>query len=312
MKMTVRPVDVNAAIRCFLAPLPPEADKFANGRVLLIAGSRGMTGAAILAAGAAMRSGAGLVYTAIPGACLGAVETALTEAVKCPIGDGGKTAFGPEDAAELTSLAEHADAVVLGPGLGRQPGTQALVTALLDSEAFAAGAKMLVLDADGLYPYRANGGKLLAAARKRPGKLVITPHEGEAARLLGVEPRQIHENRAESARQLAALTGGGAAVLKGHGTLIAGGDAPETVYVNNTGNPGMGTGGSGDVLAGMIAALALSADNVLSAACCGTALHGLSGDIMAERFGQRFITASDLINGLGEIKNYAEQHKSLG
>ncbi|MBP5780022.1 MAG: NAD(P)H-hydrate dehydratase [Clostridia bacterium] len=302
--MEIRLINADEALNYYLRPLDPDADKFANGSVLVIAGSYGMTGAAVLCAKAAMRSGAGLVYSALPGACLRNVEISLPEAVKCPLGESGKTYFDIDDADRLAELSGRKDAVVIGPGLGREAGTQKLVRKLLASKEFAPDAKAVVLDADGLYPFTGRAEEMQKAAEIRPGKFVITPHEGEAARLLVVSRTQISEGRPEYALKLGAMLCGGTAVLKGHRTLVtAGGE----LWENRTGNPGMGTGGSGDVLAGIIAGLAAGADehcqNLLNVVKSGVAIHGLAGDAAASRNSQRYITASDLIFELGEMRN---------
>ena len=194
--MEIRLINADEALNYYLRPLDPDADKFANGSVLVIAGSYGMTGAAVLCAKAAMRSGAGLVYSALPGACLRNVEISLPEAVKCPLGESGKTYFDIDDADRLAELSGRKDAVVIGPGLGREAGTQKLVRKLLASKEFAPDAKAVVLDADGLYPFTGRAEEMQKAAEIRPGKFVITPHEGEAARLLGVSRTQISEGTA--------------------------------------------------------------------------------------------------------------------
>ena len=301
------------ALDFFTAPLPAEADKFANGKVAVIAGSRGMTGAAVLCAKAAIRSGAGLVYSIVPGGCLAALEANLLEAVKLPVGDADRQKFVAEDAESLARLCADADAIVIGPGLGRAETTVEFVKELILEEDFGKRAKAVVLDADGLYPFTGKPDLLRAAAEKLEGRLVVTPHEGEAARLLGKTREYVHENREECARELAEIARGGAAVLKGHVTLIAGlSGGKYEIYENTTGNPGMGTGGSGDVLSGMTGAISVSAKDPLTAAKYAAALHGLSGDIMAARYGERYIAASDLIKGLGELKRYAGQHESLG
>jgi NAD(P)H-hydrate epimerase len=304
---------VAEALEFFTAPLPSEADKFANGKVAVIAGNYGMTGAAVLCASAAIRSGAGLVYSIVPGGCLAALEANLPEAVKIPAGDPDRHHFTAEDAEALARVCADADAIVIGPGLGRAEATTEFVKKLLLEEDFGKRAKAVVLDADGLYPFAGKPELLRAAAEKLEGRLIVTPHEGEAARLLGKTREYVHENREECARELAETAHGGAAVLKGHGTLIAGRSGGKyEIYENTTGNPGMGTGGSGDVLSGMTGAISVSAKDPLTAARYAAALHGLSGDIMAARYGERYIAASDLIKGLGELKRYAGQHESLG
>ena len=302
--MEIRLINADEALKLYLRPLDPDADKFSNGSVLVIAGSYGMTGAAVLCAKAAMRSGAGLVYSALPGACLRNVENSLPEAVKCPLGDSGKTYFDIDDADRLTELSGRKDAVVIGPGLGREAGTQKLVRKLLSSKDFAPDAKAVVLDANGLFPYTGDAVELKRAAEIRPGKLIITPHEGEASRLLGEARERIKEDRVRAARMLGELLCGGSAVLKGHRTLVT---ARGEIWENRTGNPGMGTGGSGDVLAGIIAGLSAGSSehcqNLLNVVKSAVAIHGLAGDAAAGRHSQRYITASDLIFELGEMRN---------
>lgn len=304
--LTAGEIDPKAALDYFLKPREPEADKFANGKVLVIAGSRGMTGAAILCARGAMHSGAGLVYSALPAECLRSVEPALLEAVKCPVGGPGSFCFDETDEERLIELSAGMDSVVIGPGLGRAPGTIGLVRKLLGNAEFAKDAKAIIIDADGLYPYSGDTEALKKAAALRPGKLVITPHEGEASRLLGICREHIRAARGKNALELAALLCGGTAVLKGHHTVVAAGDEES---VNVTGNPGMGTGGSGDVLAGIIAGMAAGSGkdcqplkNIVKFA---VAVHGLAGDVMAKKHSQRFITASDIITGLGELTENA-------
>ncbi|MBO4326974.1 MAG: NAD(P)H-hydrate dehydratase [Clostridia bacterium] len=299
-------IDRGEALRYFLKPLKSEADKFANGKVMVIAGSGGMTGAAVLCARAAMHSGAGLVYSVLPGACLRSVENALPEAVKCPVGASGSERFCECDAERLEELSGGMDAVAIGPGLGRDPGTQKLVRRLLGSAKFAPDAAAVIADADGLYPFSGDLNALAEAAALRPGKLIITPHEGEAARLLGICREHVRAERPGCALRLADALSGGVAVLKGHETIVAAG---EESTVNETGNAGMGTGGSGDVLTGITAALAAGArmdcqplKNIVKFA---VAVHGLAGDVMAKKHSQRFITASDIITGLGELTEYA-------
>ncbi len=304
--ITASKIEPKEALGYFLKPRDPEADKFANGRVLVIAGSSGMTGAAVLCARGAMRSGAGLVYSALPAECMRSVEPVLLEAVNCPVGRSGKTHFDGADVIRMIELSAGMDAVVIGPGLGREDGTKEFVRTLLSSREFAPDAGAVIIDADGLYPYSGDPGALEKAAGVRPGKIVITPHEGEASRLLGICREHIGASREKSALKLASLLSGGTAVLKGHRTLVA---TRNELSVNVTGNPGMGTGGSGDVLAGIIAGMTAGhgkdcqqLKNIVEFA---VAVHGCAGDVMAEKHSQRFITASDIITGLGELTEYA-------
>lgn len=307
-------IEAQQAIEYFLGAFRRDVNKYDRGRVFVIAGSRGMSGAAILSARAAMRSGAGLVYSVLPGGLLQGVEPALPEALKCPVDGPDKEYFAAEDAAKLKGLALRADAVVLGPGLGRNENTLALVRALAADPGFAPDARAIILDADGLYAFKGRAAELAdVAAVRRGGQLVLTPHEGEMAGLLELTAAEVRVRRAECVTKLAGLLAGGAAVLKGRETLTAAGTAAGTeIYVNVTGGPGLATGGSGDVLAGLIAGLAAS-DRAREGDCqplinivnYGVALHGLAGDILTARRGERYLTAGDIIEGLGEIRNYA-------
>ncbi|MBO5076705.1 MAG: NAD(P)H-hydrate dehydratase [Clostridia bacterium] len=306
-------IEAQAAIEYYLGQFRADVNKYDRGRVFVIAGSRGMSGAAILSARAAMRSGAGLVYSVLPGGLLPGVEPALLEALKCPVGDPDKGYFAAEDAARLKELAARADAVVLGPGLGRNESTLALVQELVADPEFAPDARAIILDADGLYAFKGRASELAEAAARRNGQFILTPHEGEMAGLLELTAAEVRAERAECVTKLAELLGGGAAVLKGRETLTATfSRTGAEIYVNTAGGPGLATGGSGDVLAGLIAGLAAS-DRARAGNCqplinivnYGVALHGLAGDILTARRGVRYLTAGDIIEGLGEIRNYA-------
>ena len=309
----MRRIDPREAAEYYLGHFRPDVNKYDRGRVFVIAGSRGMSGAAILSARAAMRAGGGLVYSVLPAGLLPVVAAALPEALKCPVGESGSAHFTAGDAKRLKELARRADAVVLGPGLGRDESTLTLARELLADPEFAPEAMALVLDADGLYAFKERAAELKAAAALRRGRIVITPHEGEAAALLGIAAAEVKARREECVRALAELLDGGVAVLKGRETLTAHtGPRGTEVFVNTTGNPGLATGGSGDVLAGMIAGLTAS-DRAREGNCqplanivnYGAALHGLAGDMLSARHGERYLTAADIIEGLGDIRNYA-------
>ena len=292
----------------FLRGRDPETHKGDYGKAVVIAGSSGMTGAAVLASRACVHSGAGLVYMLVPGACLNTAEILVPEAVKRTPG-GNRPCFDESDAAEAVKIASFADCVAIGPGLGRDSSTGAFVRELLSSPGFAPKARALVVDADALYPFYGDPEGLKKAAEAHPGKLVITPHEGEAAGLLGVTPETVRTDRKKAVETLAGALCGGIALLKGHRTLIGTEkDGRIELYVNVTGNPGMATGGSGDVLTGIIAGFAAADGNceeLLNIVKYGAAAHGIAGDIAAEKLSERYISAADIIDGLGEIKNYA-------
>lgn len=257
------------------------------GRLLVLAGSEGMSGAAVLAARAALRAGAGLVTLGVPGRIAPVVAASAPEVMVRPCPETPSGTLAPEALEALGAAAEGCSALVIGPGLGRHPGTAELVRR-------AAGAfpKPVLLDADAL--------NLLGAAptilREAPAPRVLTPHPGEMARLLGLEslPRS---NREEAARDFAAGYGA-ILVLKGAGTLIA--SPGGKLLVNPTGNPGMATAGAGDVLSGIIGAFLAGGMLPYNAAAAGVYIHGLSGDLAAQELGEISLIASDLIERLPE------------
>jgi NAD(P)H-hydrate epimerase len=267
-------------IRATIRPRAADVHKGQCGRLLIVAGSHGMAGAAVLCARGAFRSGAGLVSVSIIEELFPVVHSGAVEA----------TCVGRDlSRLDLSSFS----AVAMGPGLGNTENTAGLVRFVLKSYDGA-----LVLDADALNVVAGDSiltGMLRARAEKPCGAAIITPHPGEAARLLGSGlPRQLGE-RAGVARALAEMTGA-VSVLKGARTLTA---APGgALYVNETGNPGMATGGSGDVLTGAIAALAGQGLGALDAALAGVYLHGLAGDIAAARVGEYGLIASDIAEAL--------------
>ncbi len=252
------------------------------GRVLVVAGSRGLTGAAVLSATAAARSGAGLVTAAVPRSLELLVAGKLTEVMTLGLPDQGEGA-GLVDAAVETVLAKAAqsDVVALGPGLGREAGTQSVVRQLLQQAACP-----LVLDADALFAI-ANEPHLLGKAAAVP---VITPHPGEMARFWGMKAAEINENRLAVAQQ-AAEEWGAIVVLKGAPTVIAYPDGE--VFVNPTGGPALASGGTGDVLTGVIAAFIAQGMTSHQAAVAGVYVHGLAGQILA-RSGDLGVLAGDV------------------
>ncbi|MDR1247006.1 MAG: NAD(P)H-hydrate dehydratase [Clostridiales Family XIII bacterium] len=268
-------------IRALLRPRAADAHKGQCGRVLIVAGSLGMAGAAVLCARGAFRSGAGLVSVSIPEDFFPVIHGGVPEA----------TCIG-RDLAGLDLSAFSA--VAMGPGLGNTENTAGLVRFVIKSY-----NGPLVLDADALNVIAGDSilTGMLSTRAKKPGggAAIITPHPGEAARLLGLgSPSRLTE-RAESVRNLTELTGA-VSVLKGSNTLTA---SPEgALYVNKTGNPGMATGGSGDVLTGVVTSLAGQGLGALDAALAGVYLHGLAGDKAAERTGEYGLMASDIAEAL--------------
>ena len=260
------------------------------GHVLVAAGSRGMTGAAVLAARAALKAGAGLVTVACPESERRSVACALPEVMtfgaSCAAG-----AFTAKAAAEVAALArrKNIDVLLVGPGLGAAPAARAFAIKLLELLKLPA-----VADADALNALAAAGPRSLRLA----APMIITPHPGEAARLLG---KKITDRRA-AALELAALTGG-VAVLKGAGTLVCGG---KIILTNTTGGPALAKGGSGDVLAGLTAGFFAQAGKArgftlrtaLESAALAVYLHGRAGDLAAKKLTDRCVLAGELLDFL--------------
>ena len=267
----------------FLPDRNPMAHKGEFGKILLLCGSRGYTGAAALAAMGALRSGAGLVYLGVPESIYAIEAVKLTEPIVFPLpdDDGKLSAMAVK---EVCKLLPKMDAVLIGPGLGQSEGTFAVVQAVL--EQFEGP---VVLDADGINVIKSHKD----IVRGRTASTIITPHAGEFQRLGGV----LKENRIASAVELA-LDLGVIVVLKGHETVITDG---QHTYLNTTGNPGMAVGGSGDVLAGVIVSLLGQGLLPLEAAACGAWLHGAAGDVCAKQIGQYGMLPSDLVEALPRL-----------
>jgi NAD(P)H-hydrate epimerase len=280
-----------------LRPRALEANKGSYGHVLVIGGSFGKAGAAAMSGFAALRAGAGLSTVATPQSVLATIAgfhpEVMTEALP-------ETADGTISARALDALVpafvEKKEVIAIGPGISRNAETAGLVRALVSvgtvNPAGVAADTVMVLDADALNAFEGVANELNGRGRS----IVITPHPGEMARLTGLTIAEIQANRLEVARKFAReheLI----VVLKGHRTLIAAPDG--TVWVNSTGNPGMATGGTGDVLTGMVAGLiAQHPLQVLEATALAVYLHGQAGDLAAEALGERSLVATDLIRFL--------------
>lgn len=267
---------------------PLDAHKGSMGHILSLCGQYGMAGAAYFAAKAALRCGAGLVTAALPQSIYPIVAGMLPEAVYLPL---------PESDGHITSLAlatllprlPQYQAIVIGCGLGQSEEVRLVIEALLERATCP-----IILDADGINVMAPHIDKLKAA--KAP--LILTPHPGEMARLCSQSVEDIQANREAIAAEWAAKLGS-VLVLKGHRTVIA--SPSEEIAVNETGNPGMATGGSGDVLAGVIAALAARGLSADIAARYGVCLHGLAGDNAAKRLSMTGLLPSDLLEELPRL-----------
>ena len=265
------------ALPAWLPPRPRDSHKGDNGHVLCIGGEHGSGGAIALCAQAALRAGAGLVGVATRGAHVPAVLARQPEAM----------AHAVESADALAPLFARADVVAIGPGLGQGDWSRALLEAAL------AAGKPLVLDADAL--------NLLAASpRALPAGAILTPHPGEAARLLGSDAATVQSDRAAAVHVLAERCNA-VVVLKGAGTLVA---APaRAMRIVAAGNPGMATGGMGDLLTGVVAALRAQGLDAFDAASCGALLHAHAGDMAARDGGERGLLPSDLLPWLRHCAN---------
>lgn len=253
------------------------------GKLLLLCGSRGYTGAAFFAAMGALRSGAGLVFLGVPESIYGIEAVKLNEPVIFPLPDAGGR-LSADAVPEILTRFPQMDAVLVGPGLGQSEGTLAVVRAVLEKAECP-----VVVDADGINVLSAH--RDLLRGRKSP--TILTPHDGEFARLGGV----IGEDRMAAAAALAEELGC-VVLLKGHETCITDGIDG---YINPTGNPGMAVGGSGDVLAGVITALLGAGLPPLEAAACGAWLHGAAGDRCAAELGQYGMLPTDMLSALPRL-----------
>ena len=270
-------------VRRFLPARPAVGHKGTFGHLLLVAGSRGKSGAAVLAAEAALRSGAGLVTVAAPASLQTTLAIKLTEAMTAPL-DEVDGALAGTALAQIAALWQDKKVLALGPGLGRSAATAALVRLVIQDCPLP-----LVLDADALF---ALAGHCELLALRPVGTTILTPHPGEMAHLLGVSIGEIEADRVGTARRFAEELGV-VLVLKGARTVIAAPDGG--ILINPTGHAGMATGGMGDLLTGIIAALLCQGAPPLAAAAAGVWLHGSSGDRLRSRFGEAGLLASDLL-----------------
>ena len=260
-----------------------DAHKGDFGKILLLCGSRGYTGAAYLAAMGALRTGAGLVFLGVPEKIYAIEAVKLNEAIVFPLPDEGRR-LSVMAISEILERLPRMDAVLVGPGLGQSEGVFQVVKAVLQNADCP-----VILDADGINVIAAH--KDVVRGRTKP--TVLTPHGGEFARL-GGDAQEDRQWAAEAmAKDLGCIL-----LLKGHNTVITDGS---TTYINPTGNPGMAVGGSGDVLAGMITALAGQGIDPLKAAACGAWLHGAAGDLCAEEIGQYGMLPSDMLSVLPRL-----------
>ena len=280
--MTIRELN-HEAVLALLPDRDPLGHKGTFGKILLLCGSRGFTGAAYLAAMGALRSGAGLTFLGVPEGIYAIEAVKLNEPVVFPLPEeDGK--LGYMAVKEILERLPSMDAVLIGCGLGISAGTYSVVKAVLEHAQCP-----VVLDADGISVLKEHKDIL----RGRTYPTILTPHEGEFLRFGGT----LCDGRIESAAKFA-REWNCTLLLKGHATCITDG---ETCYINRTGNPGMAVGGSGDVLAGIIVSLLGQGLAPLEAAACGAWLHGKAGDLCAEKIGQYGMLPTDMLHVLPRL-----------
>jgi hydroxyethylthiazole kinase-like uncharacterized protein yjeF len=269
------------------------------GRVLVVAGSLGMSGAAGLAGKAALRSGAGLVRIAAPADVVPVIASYEPAYTTIPLTQDRDGKMGENALPTLLRAVESSDVIALGPGLGTSRTLRSIVETLIGLE-----RKLMVIDADGLN----NLTRCDNWPKKTKADLVLTPHPGEMRRLWASVCRQaMPEERSDLALEFSRRTET-SLVLKGAKSVVTNG---QSLYINRTGNPGMATGGSGDVLTGVIAALMAQGLSKLDAAILGTHVHGLAGDIAVQSVGQISLMATDLIDALPQAFQAESQQAGI-
>jgi hydroxyethylthiazole kinase-like uncharacterized protein yjeF len=284
-----------------LAPRPRDSNKGMYGHALIVGGSFGKSGAAAMAGMAALRMGAGLSTVATPARVLTAVASFAPELMTEPLAEtaAGSIAMAEAQNRRFLDLTQPMTVVAIGPGIGRNPETVQFV-----HEAVHQTKVPMVVDADGLNAFEGQTNQL--DGRRRP--LVLTPHPGEMARLAGISIKAVQADRLKVARSFA-RDHNLVVVLKGDRTIIALPDG--SAWVNPTGNPGMATGGTGDILTGMTAgAIAQMPNDHARAAIAAVYLHGLAGDVACEMMGEHSLVATDLLDGLPEAFRRATQWAS--
>ncbi len=276
-------------VKNWFGPRHPESHKGTYGHVLLIGASPGLSGAIIMAAAAALKSGAGLVTAAVPESQLGVVDAGRMEIMSSPLAESREGTIALEALPLIEGLLGRASACVIGPGMSRFPQAPSILASVLKR----AGIPILI-DADGLNALSED----ISILQDHQVPVVLTPHPGEMARLTGKDIEEIQSNRIAIAREFARQWGV-TLVLKGNKTVIA--STSGEIFLNITGNPGMATAGSGDVLSGLIAGLMAQGLKPRDASVAGVYLHGLAGDRAAEIKGERGLLAGDILGGLPDI-----------
>jgi len=263
-----------------------DTHKGTYGHLFIISGSFGKTGAAVMAGKAALKMGAGLVTIGTPQSCLPMVARPMVELMTEPLPETSERTISSQALEKASTLLKDKDALLIGPGISTHRSTAEFVLSLLPKIKFP-----IVIDADALN-ILASKPEILKSLRK---PVILTPHPGEFARLLHLPTREVLERKLELVPEFSEKYGV-YLVLKSYKTLIS--TPGGKVYINPTGNPGMASAGSGDVLSGMIASMIVQEKNLLEAILAAVYVHGLSGDLGAEKLGEKFLTAANIINYL--------------
>lgn len=271
-------------IKNIIKPRKKELHKGSCGKLIIIAGSKGMAGAAVLTAKSALRCGAGLIKIAVPDSITDILQISVPEAICISLECLDKTQWHSERINAIMSNVSQCNAIAIGPGLGNNNEIKGLIQDMIKTR------KPMVIDADGLNAICDDPEGVL----EKGSPIIITPHPGEMSRLTGLDIKYINENRIEVTRNFSKKWGI-IVVLKGARTTIGLPDG--TVFVNTSGNPGMASGGSGDALTGIISSFCAQGIRAQDAAIAGVYIHGRAGDLMAEQYGEHGLCASDLTMG---------------
>ena len=276
-------IKIQQELRGLLKKRSRDSHKGDFGHVFILAGSRGLTGAAALCSNAALRSGAGLVTLGIPASLNSIMSRKLTEVMTISLAETKEGTLSLKAEVDILKKIKTSDVVVLGPGLSQYPETQKLINRLILKI-----GKPMVMDADALNAISKNTGAL----KKIKSRFAVTPHPGEMSRLINKSMEYVKNNRLIVAKKFS-HDYNAVVVLKGAGTVVAAPDGK--YYINTTGNPGMATAGSGDVLTGIIAGLLGQRLNMFNAARLGVYIHGLAGDLAAKDKGEIGLIAGDIL-----------------
>lgn len=282
-------------IKKFLPERKNDSNKYTNGKVFVLSGSEGLTGATYLCSMSALRSGAGAVITGIPECINSIMEIKLTEVMTLPLHETNDKTLSLKSYSKIKEKLKWADAVLIGPGISKNEETMDLVRKIVQENDVN-----FVIDADAISAFK---GKLNSLKNK---KIIITPHFGEFASLIDVKTEDLKNNFYNYAKEFAKKYNI-VLVLKNAPTIITDGDY---FYINSTGKENLATVGTGDVLSGMITSLFSQTNNALQSAVAGNFMHGMCGDRLYEVTGNDFTIASDLINEIGNVKNLIRQFEN--